>query len=136
MICKSCGCVIVEKKSTCNHCRYIREKQRDPIGMAYRRLKSHAKQRGKYFSITKEEFERFCIETEYTFRKGIYATSLHVDRIDETKGYTIDNIQAITNSENVKKYAKWVGRDEKGRNQFTAAIKVTINNCDFKDVPF
>ena len=86
------------------------KKSTDPIGQAFRRLKSHAKQRGKEFEITKEEFSQFCVKSEYLQRKGIQKECYHIDRIDEMKGYSLDNIQVLTNSENIKKYCKWAPR--------------------------
>lgn len=62
----------------------------------------------KEFKLTFEEFKKFAIETNYIQGKGKNKTSYHIDRIDETKGYTIDNIQVLTNSENVKKYNSYL----------------------------
>lgn len=127
--CKRCNDVFHSKKGCyCNRCKYINEIERDPIGVAYRRLKSHAKQRGKEFSLTKEQFQEFCIKSEYMVKKGIHKNCLHIDRKDETKGYTIDNIQVLSNTENVKKYAKWISRDEGGTNNFRAETRLDLKN--------
>ena len=77
---------------------------KNPIRAAYLQLKSNAKRRGKGFSLTLDQFKRFCVKTKYINVKGVNAESYHIDRIDETKGYSIDNIQLLTNRENVKKY--------------------------------
>ena len=123
--CKKCNDVFYSKKGCyCNKCKYLIEKENDPIGLSYRRLKSHAKQRGKEFSLTKDEFSQFCIKSEYLVKKGIHKNCYHIDRIDETKGYSIDNIQILTNTENIIKYAKWISRDENGLNIFRAEIRV------------
>jgi len=129
MYCKICkkdkpklrGCV-------CNQCRYLTEKERDPIGLAFRRLKAHAKQRGKEFNLTKEDFILFCVKSEYILESGISKNNFHIDRVDETKGYSIDNIQVLTNSENVRKYAKWVSRDQNGKCEFTTISSVPEKN--------
>jgi hypothetical protein len=71
---------------------------------AYQNLKSNSKRRGKAFELTFEEFSEFAIEVDYLKKKGITSTSLHVDRIDENKGYTRDNIQGLENSKNVRKW--------------------------------
>gem|GEM_PF-5484863 len=47
-------------------------------------------------------------------KKGIYQESWHIDRIDESGGYTIDNIQVLTNRQNVRKYLKF-SLDEHGK---------------------
>lgn len=72
---------------------------------AYSTLKQNAKRRSKHFELTFEQFKAFAIATDYYKRKGRKATCYHIDRIDETRGYTIDNIQVLTNRENAKKYA-------------------------------
>jgi len=74
-----------------------------PFKYAYQTLKSNAKKRGKEFTITLHEFILFCHETNYIGYKGRRGSCLSVDRIDQNKGYTIDNIQTLTVSENSKK---------------------------------
>jgi len=136
MICKKCNKNESAKgKSICHQCKYLREKMHDPIGLAYRRLKSHAKQRGKEFLLTKEEFQQFCVKSEYAFKSGISKNNYHIDRIDETKGYSIDNIQVLTNSENVRKYAKWHSRDVDGKCHFITEIKTDTKNYE-SNAPF
>jgi len=135
--CKICHVNEASRHRTmCSQCRYLHEKQLDLIGVAYRRLKSHAKSRNKEFSLTKEQFSEFCIKSEYAIRKGISKDSLHIDRVDENKGYHIDNIQVLTNTQNVKKYCKWVERNRDGVNIFTTQIRVELSQCNFSDVPF
>ena len=75
-----------------------------PIRYTYQTLKDNAKRRGKSFNLTFEQFKQFAIKTDYLNVKGITKTSYHIDRIDENKGYTIDNIQLLTNEQNIKKY--------------------------------
>ncbi len=120
-------------RKICSKCKYEKEKKRDPFGLAYRRLKAHAKFRGKEFDLTKDQFKEFCVKSKYHCGSGREKDSLHVDRIDESRGYTFDNIQALTNSENVKKYVKWIGRDRDGINQFRTE-KIQVH--DFSNVPF
>jgi|GEM_PF-1579386 len=87
------------------HCHTCSAKA-NPLRYAYRHLKANAKRRGKEFSLTLAQFEAFCIETEYLDKCGKKATSYTIDRIDPTRGYHADNIQPLTNSENVKKQAR------------------------------
>jgi len=73
---------------------------------AYYNLRSNAKHRGKEFDLTFEQFKKFAIETDYFVGKGKKKDSYSIDRIDNNKGYTLDNIQIMTLSENSKKYTK------------------------------
>lgn len=91
-------------RSRCNRCRNREARERDPARYAYHRLKANAKRRGKLFDLTLEEFRRFATATDYLKAKGRRATCYHVDRIDERRGYTADNIQPLTNRANVRKY--------------------------------
>ena len=91
----------------CNRCRNEYTKARDPQRHAYYRLKSNAKRRGKPFDLTLADFREFCEGTDYIKGKGRTARCYHVDRIDETKGYTRDNLQCITNSDNRAKYVSF-----------------------------
>lgn len=121
----------------CQSCKHKRYVDKDPVRASFYRLRSHAKERGKYFDLTIDQFREFCIKTNYIEYKGIKKDSYHVDRIDETKGYTIDNIQVKTNSDNIKKYLAWIGRDENGNDEFRY-IKSFINNVEEidEDLPF
>jgi hypothetical protein len=49
-------------------------------------------------------FLKFCRETTYHALRGMHSTDLTIDRKDNLKGYTADNIQALTRGENVRKY--------------------------------
>jgi hypothetical protein len=67
-------------------------------------LKMNARRRRKEFTLTLKQFEDFCRKTGYDTKKGRTADSLTIDREDVTKGYTFENIRAITLSDNVKCY--------------------------------
>lgn len=133
--CRSCSHPAVKNRTECNRCRYIRRIKEDPVKISYWRLKGSATKRGKKFTLTLEEFRNFCIRTDYINKKGISGNAFHVDRIIEEEGYTADNIQALENIENVKKYKKWVDNNEYGQPIFTTVtvsnkIPVT-NDCPF-----
>ena len=102
----------IHNRTLCNACIYKQKKERYPIKLAYWSLKGHAKERGKVFELTYEQFKNFCIKSKYISLKGIKGDSYHIDRINERGGYTIDNIQCITNIENVKKYIRFSHIDE------------------------
>lgn len=70
---------------------------------AYNNLKCNAKRRDKDFDLSFEDFEKFAIEYDYLRGKGKKTSSYSIDRIDNSKGYTIDNIQVTTLGENSRK---------------------------------
>jgi hypothetical protein len=78
-------------------------RNRHPFKYAYTSLKHNTKRRGHEFNLTLSEFIRFCRITSYLKYKGIRKNNYTIDRIDETKGYTLDNMQVLSNSDNVKK---------------------------------
>jgi hypothetical protein len=114
-LCKSEGCTRpvnasrskktgrLSTPSYCGSCRAKREKAHDLVAWAYRKLKSNAKRRRIFFDLTEPQFREFCYETQILIGRGRTATSYHVDRIDEELGYTVGNLQKLTNSENAKK---------------------------------
>jgi hypothetical protein len=77
-----------------------------PLQRAFHNLRTHAKERGKDFSLTFTEFVVFAERTDYMQRKGKTSLSLSIDRIDNSKGYSASNIQAISLRENSRK--QWV----------------------------
>lgn len=50
-----------------------------------------------------EFFKKFCVGTGYAELKGKTASSLSIDRVDETRGYEPGNIQILTLSDNSRK---------------------------------
>lgn len=85
----------------CNTCRARRYE--DPLRRLFRNLKSSAKRRRKEFELEFEFFRDFAEWTGYAAGHGRGGEALHVDRIDVRSGYTPDNIQIITGSENAAK---------------------------------
>lgn len=96
----SCGCIHVGKNSS----RYLGYK--DIGGSFWKQIEAGAKRRNIDFSITKEQawelYEKqnrkcslsglpIALSSSATHRVGIQTASL--DRVDNTKGYTIDNVQ-------------------------------------------
>lgn len=137
-LCKTKGCRRPRslKDPLCGRCRYKVKLQRNPLMIAYHNLKSHAKARGKVFELTFEQFREFCIATDYIAGKGRHSQGYHVDRIDETKGYTIDNIQVLTNADNVRKYLRYSYNAQNKPDNFTVitdhytgAIDAVQDNC-------
>jgi len=103
-----------------------------PIRYAFTTLRDNAKRRGKVFTLTFQQFQEFAIKTQYMIKKGIWQDSYHIDRINEAKGYTPDNIQLLTNSDNVKKYLRYNWSEEDYKMLYTSeTIKRRENNAPF-----
>jgi len=134
MTCKTDSCTKEAEKgrSLCHACAKRRYVEKHPFKFAYQNLKGNAKRRGKVFDLTFEEFKKFAVETEYWHKRGKKSTSLHIDRKDETLGYTAGNIQPLENCANLKKYRKFKERTAQGA-QFEV---VTHFEPDFSSVPF
>jgi hypothetical protein len=127
MICNQCGLKQSEKGSRkCNSCNYKQKKKSNPIRIAYTSLKGHAKERGKDFDLTIEQFEEFCIKSNYLNCRGIEKFSYHIDRKDETKGYEVGNLQLLTNIQNVRKYIKFVEINRYGTKIFKTQVAVNL----------
>lgn len=75
----------------------------NPLTYTYNSLKCNARRRGKPFDLTFIQFSKFCIDSNYMKLKGKTKNQYSIDRIDPTKGYSIDNIQILTVSENSTK---------------------------------
>ena len=89
--------------SKCSTCQKRAWREANPMRYAYNTLRTNARRRGKVCTLTYEEFEQFAVEVGYLKKKGVKQTCYHIDRIDETGGYTRDNIQLLTNRDNVIK---------------------------------
>jgi hypothetical protein len=77
----------------------------NPIRAVFKQLQHRAKRRFKEFTLTLEEFTRWYQENALDqFPRGNTANCISIDRIDHTKGYSIDNIQSLTVSENSRKW--------------------------------
>lgn len=138
IICKAerCGKKSAPGKGYCYRCAQRRWRAKNPEKAAYNNLKSNAKRRGKFFDLTFDQFKEFCQSTEYIKRKGRKANCIHVDRIDENKGYTEDNIQALTNSQNIRKYVRYTHQyDEREKKMiFETSVVIAIEEptkCPF-----
>lgn len=84
--------------------------QKNPIPNIIKTIRHRAKKRGQEFTITKEDIviPEFCpvfgFKMEHNFGKnGGKFNSPSVDRIDNTKGYTPENIQIISRLANAMK---------------------------------
>lgn len=89
---------------------------------AFADLRSNAKRRGKQFDLTFEQFKQFCYETDYITGRGRSKESFTIDRIDNDKGYTLDNIRILTKSQNSsKKDKKFLHYDWQNKTAFVTS---------------
>ena len=121
------------KRILCAKCASRKWREENPVKASYANLKNNAKRRGKAFEITLEWYKEFAVRTKYIYGKGRTRESLHIDRIDETKGYTEDNLQALENHKNVTKYLRW---REDSRGKPTDFSFTKLNNVEQGDCPF
>lgn len=110
----------------CSSCRCAASRAKDPEKYSYYNLKNNAKGRGINFELTLEQFRQFCVETDYIIGKGIKKHSYTIDRIENDKGYTIDNIRILSNSANASKGTKKLEFDPE-RGGFTVTSIKAIN---------
>jgi len=104
MKCKTpdCQSEAAPHRRYCKCCVQHKYRDRYPIKYIFAALKTNAKRREKYFSLTLDEFTQFCDMTGYDKLRGITAASLTIDRINPLLGYHKDNIRAITLRHNVQ----------------------------------
>lgn len=108
-VCKAYKCKNLRAGKTdrfCHKHRHRYTKEIDPVRYTYRLRKSRAKERGHSFTITLEEFRRWCAENDYMDKKGKKAGSASIDRIDPSIGYTYNNMQVLSLADNSAKQHK------------------------------
>lgn len=106
--CKTEGCKnkAYLGKNFCCKCRNRRWRQNNYLSYVYLTNKNNAKRRNKEWDLTFEEFSEFCKETGYDQKKGRTPLALSIDRKINWKGYTKENIRAITVHDNSSKRDK------------------------------
>jgi hypothetical protein len=93
-----------KKKAMCDRHHHARWRAKNPMRAAWLNLRHHAKQRRREFDLSFEDFKAFVEENNYYLdHKGCLRHLYHIDRIDPRKGYTRENIQLLTCSENSAK---------------------------------
>jgi len=103
---KHCRNKAAKGRRICYKCKTAKYKEKHPMRYAFSVLRNNAKRRCIEFTLTYEEFQEFCYQYDYLRGKGKKAESYSVDRIDNLKGYTKNNIQMLTLSENSRKGTK------------------------------
>lgn len=108
-----------------------------PMKAAYQTLKYNSKRRNIEFDLTFEEFEEFAIKEDYIGKKGRLGTSYTIDRKEEHIGYTKNNIQILTRSQNsLKRWKKLFGYFDERENKmvYYTAVMTERPSDDFPDI--
>lgn len=88
----------------CEKCRRRDWVKNNPERDKFNNLKGNAKRRKIPFNLSFAEFKLFCDQNDYVSKVGRSKTSMTIERIRRHEGYQFDNLQALTNTENVHKY--------------------------------
>lgn len=94
------------KSGLCTTCDKKMWRKRYPMKASFQTLRQNTRRREKTqnkpkpFTITFEDFEEFCYETDYMAGKGRSKCSYSIDCIVEELGYVKGNLQRLTVSQN------------------------------------
>ena len=105
------------KDTYCPRCQARRYKILWPARYAYYKLRWSAIRRRIDCSLTLEDWELFWEENDLGSSYGKTGSSLTVDRIDAAKGYSLQNIQVLTNEENGRK-GRIEGLDRRAKREY------------------
>jgi hypothetical protein len=78
--------------------------QKKWIYVLYSNRIAHALERNIPFKLSFRSFLNFCRSTNYHILRGPSRDEMSIDRIDNLRGYTEDNIQMLSNGDNSRKY--------------------------------
>jgi hypothetical protein len=87
----------------CHKCYSRRWRANNPEKYAYEALKDSAKKRSIPFTLGFAEFKEWCQQTGYASQKGFARLTIHCDRIRDNEGYHINNIQVLSQGDNIRK---------------------------------
>lgn len=76
----------------------------DPIAFRYNQWRQKCKQRKKPNNVSLQQFRDFCKETGYLIVKGKRGKNATIDRPNNLQGYTLENMDLLTNMQNIRKY--------------------------------
>jgi hypothetical protein len=88
---------------TCVACRHRIGRANEPILACYRAVENKARRRKIPFTLTYEYFEALCLRTGYHLDRGREGHELHLDRKNALLGYSDDNVQILTATQNCRK---------------------------------
>jgi hypothetical protein len=117
----------------CSTCRCRKTRIEDPERYNYNNIKNRAKQRGIDFTITLDQFRKFCYKVNYSgYAAGKATDSRSIDRIDNTKGYIEGNLAVVSIGYNVQKFFMY---DYKTKEYSFFDVNKNTNQTD-NDNPF
>jgi hypothetical protein len=138
MLCQHCySRKTIPQRTVCSTCKSKIYRAKFRIKYAFDALRHNAKRRGHGFDLTLQQFTQFAIDTDYMVRKGRTLHSYSIDRIDNNRGYNVDNIRVMTVSDNSRKFTKKVVYDVEHGDFYTVLLnptKTTTHND--LDCPF
>lgn len=102
--CFAKGCTNKCTTTLCNTCRSRKARQSDLVKYAFTNLKNNAKRRCVLFTITLDQFRKWCSKVSYIGFSGRSSESFTIDRKHNDIGYHIDNIQVMTKRDNIVKF--------------------------------
>lgn len=104
-ICKHWGCqnAVAPGRWVCETCKSRKSRINNPERYAFQQVKRSADMRSIPFNLTFDQFLEFDRQTSYVASKGRESESITIDRIDSSRGYEMDNIRALTWSQNCAK---------------------------------
>lgn len=125
--CTNCGTIfpITSKMTLCKTCNSNRVKSLSPEWKMHQRAKQRCKETGREFNIEVSDIviPDICPVLGISLninsgRSGAYRNSPSLDRVDNNRGYTKDNIQVISQlanamkchatNEELHKFAQWI----------------------------
>lgn len=95
-----------KKGRYCTTCDKKVWRKNNPMKAVFQTLRQNARRRGKVFTLTFEQFQKFCRETRYMRGRGREQKSYTIDREKNELGYTADNIRMLPKGENSRKGTK------------------------------
>ena len=79
-------------------------RQRTALKQPFAKLRARAAERNIEFSLSFRDFVALAERTGYTLGRGRGQDALSIDRINPWRGYTLSNIQVITNRQNLARH--------------------------------
>lgn len=131
-----CNRTAVPGRSECSTCKDRKWRSKHPEHHLWNNLKKSARRRGIQFTITLEEFKRFCAENDLVARVGRNPEDLTVDRRKAELGYSYDNLRALTNAENGRLGGLLSGSGHRDSNQQQLSLPDGSRFYSEEDRPF
>lgn len=129
-VCATKNCSNKATGKLCNTCRCRKSRLKDPVRYAYNNLRNRAKQRNIVFTITLDDFRKWCKKVKYIGFAGRSSESYTIDRRHEDIGYHLDNIQVMELRNNIKKYFSYDYRTKTARVTTEVKNEIKCPNCD------